>query len=56
MVDGNPTPAQYQGVDVDHPSIVSSIKECKKQGMSKERASQIVGMPMEVVDKYYHDK
>jgi hypothetical protein len=44
--------ARYQGVDVDHPTIVAAIKAMAKQGDSTEKISQVVGMPYEVVKKY----
>ena len=44
----------YQGVSVDHPRVVDTIKNCKKQGMTKEQAQKIVGMPMEIIDKVYN--
>jgi len=45
---------KYANVDVDHPSIVSTIKEGVKQGMSTEQIMRITGMPKEVVHKYEH--
>ena len=47
--------ASYNGVSVDHPRIADALKNCAKQGMSKVEAAKIVGMPMEVVDRYYHE-
>lgn len=41
------------GTRADNPSIVSTIKECAKQGFSKEHAMKITGVPMEIVDKHY---
>jgi len=52
----NVTTPEYQGVSVEHPRIVDTIKKCKKQGMTKEQAQKIVGMPMEVIDRHYQDK
>jgi len=48
------TTPEYQGVSVEHPRIVDTIKNCKKQGMTKEQAQRIVGMPMEIIDKVYN--
>jgi hypothetical protein len=45
----------YAGVSVEHPRIVDTIKQCAKQGMSKEQAMKITGMPMVVVDKHYQN-
>ena len=47
--------AKASGVDVDHPSIVSTIKNGAKQGMSREQIMKITGMPKEVVQKYEHE-
>lgn len=52
----NPTPSEYKGVSVEHPVIRDYIKNAKKQGFTKEHASKISGMPMEVVDKIYNEK
>jgi len=46
--------AKYANVDVDHPSIVSTIKNGARQGMSTEQIMRITGMPKEVVHKYEH--
>ena len=47
------TGASYADVSVDHPSIAKATMNLAKQGVSKERAQQIVGMPREVIDRYY---
>ena len=39
----------YQGVHVDHPTIVDAIKNLVKQGRRREDIVRIVGMPHEVV-------
>jgi transposase len=46
---------KYNGVDVDHPSIVSSVKNLTKQGKRIEEIVRIVGMPFEVVEKYMRE-
>lgn len=43
----------YQGVSVNHPSIVAAIHNTKKSGGTKESAMKITGMPMEVVDRHW---
>lgn len=48
---GNPTPATYGGVEVDHPTIKKYVEQGQKQGMTKEQVMKIVGQPMEVIDK-----
>ncbi len=40
---------QYQGVDVNHPTIVEAIKTMVKQGERREKICKVVGMPHEVV-------
>lgn len=47
-VEGAPT---YNGVRVDHPSIVASIKNLIKQGRNTEYICRVVGMPAEVVSR-----
>lgn len=42
----------YQGVSVEHPSIVSSIKNMVKQGRSTEEIQRTIGMPREIIEKY----
>jgi hypothetical protein len=46
---------RYAGVEVDHPHIVSHIKSCAKQGLSKDFAQKTSGMPREVVERYYRE-
>lgn len=43
---------QYNGVSVEHPSIVSSIKVMVKQGRKTEDIQRVIGMPREVIEKY----
>ncbi len=45
----------YQGVSVNHPSIVATIKKMAKEGRKKEEIARIVGMPMEVVERHSRD-
>lgn len=47
--------SEYKGVDTEHPTIVEYVKNAAKQGMSKERAMKIIGMPMEVIDRIYRE-
>ena len=47
-----PMPQAYQGVSVDHPSIVSSIKTMAKQGKKVSEIMRVVGMPKEVVERH----
>lgn len=42
----------YQGVDVNHPSIVSTIKNMVKQGEKIETIQKVVGMPREVIERH----
>lgn len=51
----NPTAPKYDGLPVDHPRIIEYGRNCKKLGMSIERASKIIGVPHEVVEKIYRD-
>lgn len=41
--------ATFQGVDVQHPTIVAAIKTMTKQKQPPEVIARVVGMPMEVV-------
>ncbi len=43
---------RYAGVHVDHPSIVSTIKNMVKQKRPKEEIMRITGMPSEVIDRH----
>lgn len=45
-------PATFGGVDVNHPSIVSGIKNLAKQGHGKAYIMKVIGMPGPVVEKY----
>jgi len=40
-------------VRADHPSLVSTIRQAAKQGMSKEQAMKITGAPREIIDTHY---
>jgi hypothetical protein len=51
----NPTPPQHKGVSVEHPTIKEYVKNMAKKGESKEHAMKVSGMPMEVVDRIYHE-
>jgi hypothetical protein len=41
--------SEYDGVDVQHPSIVTAIKNLAAQGKSTAQIMKVVGMPAEVV-------
>ena len=43
---------RYKDVDVNHPSIVSSIKRMAEQGKPIEEITRVIGMPAEVVRKH----
>ncbi len=43
---------RHKDVDVNHPSIVSSIKRMADQGKKVEEIMRVVGMPAEVVRKH----
>jgi mannose/fructose/N-acetylgalactosamine-specific phosphotransferase system component IIB len=43
--------AEYQGVDVEHPTIKAAIENMTKQGEPKEKIMRVVGMPAEVIDR-----
>lgn len=45
---------KHQGVDVDHPSIVSMITNMVKQGRRTEEIMRTVGMPREVIEQIEH--
>ena len=49
------TPATYSGVAVDHPSIVSAIKNMAKDGRKLKEIMKVVGMPAEVVRRHASD-
>lgn len=53
---GNPTPAEYNGVSVEHPRIREYGRNMAKQGIPKEQAAKLLGMPREVVDKIYKEE
>ena len=42
----------YSGVNVDHPAIVSTIKNMVKDGKPIQEIMKITGMPSEVVQKH----
>ncbi len=44
-------PQEFKGVRVDHPSIVSSIRNLIAQGYGQEQICKLIGMPGEVVDR-----
>lgn len=46
---------KYNGVDVNNPRIVEYIKSAAKQGKTKQEVMKLVGMPYEVVDKYFQE-
>lgn len=46
---------RYAGVHVDHPSIVSAIKNMVKQGRRTEEIVRTIGMPREVVERYQRE-
>lgn len=52
----NPKAAEYSGVSVEHPQIKEAIKNCAKRGVDKDQAAKLVGMPREVVDRYYREE
>ena len=49
------TPPTYSGVSVDHPSIVSAIKNMAKDGRKLKEIMKVVGMPAEVVRRHASD-
>lgn len=53
----NPTPQKIDekagGIDVNHPAMTEALRNMKKNGVEKERAVKLSGMPPEVVDKVY---
>lgn len=51
----NPEAPVAAGVPVDNPQITEAIKNMAKNGVPKERAMKLSGMPMEVVDKNYRE-
>ena len=48
--------AKHQGVDVDHPSIVSTIKNMVKDGKKTEEIIKVTGAPSEVINKYQYQE
>lgn len=53
---GNPEAAKVKDVSVEHPAIVDAIRNCAKRGYTKERTVELVGMPHDVVDKYFRQE
>lgn len=53
---GNPTPPDYRGVSVDDPRIRDYTRNMAKMGISKEEAQKRIGMPREVIDRYYKEE
>lgn len=51
----NPEPMKAAGIDVNNPQMTEAIKNMKKNGVDKERAMKLSGMPMQVVDKVYRE-
>jgi hypothetical protein len=51
----NPTSPKYNGVDVDHPTIVEYGRNMKRQGVSVEQAAKRLGVPHEVADRIYRN-
>lgn len=47
---------RHQGVDVDHPSLVSTIKNMVKSGKKIEEIVKVTGAPSEVINKYQHQE
>jgi hypothetical protein len=43
--------ATFNGVSVDDPTIVATIRNGIKMGWNNETICRVVGMPQEVVDK-----
>ncbi len=44
-------PHEFNGVRVDHPSIVTSIRNLIAKGYGQEQICKLIGMPGEVVDR-----
>ena len=44
--------AEYNGVDMEHPSIRNAIVNMTRQGADKVKIMRVVGVPAEVVDMY----
>jgi len=43
---------EYNGVDMDHPSIVNAVQNMIRRGEGKEKIMKVVGCPGEIVDKH----
>ncbi len=43
---------RYKDVDVDHPSIINTIKRMAADGKKTEEIMRVVGMPAEVIRKH----
>lgn len=52
---GNAKTPEYAGVRIDHPSIVSLVRNCAKEGRPITDAMKLSGMPAEVVNRIYHE-
>lgn len=52
---GNPQSKEVAGVSIDNPTIREYTKNMAKMGISKEEAMKRIGMPMEVIDRYYRE-
>ena len=46
---------EFGGVNVNHPTIVSGIKNLHRQGFRTEEIIKRIGMPAEVVQKYQRE-
>ena len=44
------TVPKHQGVDVNHPRIVETIRRMVKEGKKTEEIMRVVGMPAEVIN------
>lgn len=43
---------EYNGVNVNHPSIIAGIQNMTRQGRPKEEIMQVIGVPGEVVERH----
>ena len=55
MATGNPEAPKYNGVEVNHPDLVSAARNAAKMGWDREKAKRVTGLPQEIVNKIYHE-
>lgn len=52
----NPKAPEVLGVSVEDPRIREYTRNMAKSGVSKDEAQKRIGMPREVIDRYYKEE